>query len=88
MNRLALVLILCSPLLQGCGLGVMAAGVGAAKAGSAQIRKAYTEYVLGMENINFEREKAKLQPRPILIFDEWYNSYGGQEKEEIEDDEL
>ena len=57
--------------LQGCGLGVLAAGSGVAKGGTAKIMDSYNNYVFGMEKINLEREKAKLAPRPILTKAEW-----------------
>lgn len=31
----------------------------------------YSDYVTSTEQINFEREKAGLQPTPIMTFDEW-----------------
>lgn len=66
-----LVLVFCLPLVQGCGLGVLAAGAGVSKSGTAQIMSAYTEYAISMEKINLEREKSGLKPRPILTKEEW-----------------
>jgi len=77
--RLVLIVATCGVLLQGCGLGMLAAGVGASKAGTAQVMSAYTEYVVSMEKINLEREKAGLAPRPILNKSDWMQ---GQEAEE------
>ena len=68
--------------MQGCAVGILAAGVGAGigmgRSGKAKIMEAktkyseqYNNYKLGMENINLEREKAGLQPQPIKDFDEW-----------------
>lgn len=31
----------------------------------------YSDYVTKTEQINFERQKAGLQPTPIMTFDEW-----------------
>jgi hypothetical protein len=31
----------------------------------------YSDYVTKTEQINFEREKAGLQPTPIMTFDQW-----------------
>ncbi len=36
----------------------------------------YDEYVIGMEKVNLEREKAGLKLRPILAFKEWADSRG------------
>ena len=65
-------------LLNGCGLGVLVAGVGAAKAGGAKQREvavldkqAYSNYRIEMEKLNFEREKDGLQPKDIMNFDQW-----------------
>ena len=66
----------------GCGLGVLAAGIGYAVSSSkssdaevakaeADLQKSYTDYKLGMEHINIEREKNKLQPQPIMTLQEW-----------------
>ena len=68
-------------LLQGCGLGMLMAGSGASKAGTAQVMSAYTEYVISMEKINLEREKAKMERRPILSKREWI---GGEERDVVE----
>ena len=69
-------------IIQGCAIGLLAAGVGYAvgqgrKGTAAQMdaktkyTEQYTNYKLGMEKINLEREQAKLQPQPIISFDEW-----------------
>ncbi len=85
LSGLFLVFLLISmPLLQGCAVGVLAAGVGYAigqgRQGTAKMIEAknkyverYNEYKLGMERINLEREKAKLEPKPIQDFDTWLN---------------
>ena len=74
-------LILCLPILQGC-IPLMVAGAGYAigqgRKGTAAEMEAkgkfldrYNAYKLGMENINLEREKAKLEPKPIDDFEVW-----------------
>lgn len=81
---LGIVLLLSIPSLSGCAIGLLAAGVGygvgqGRKGTAAQMdAKAkwldrYNTYKLGMENINLEREKAKLEPRPIEDFPTWLN---------------
>ena len=47
------------------------AGIGASKYGSSKQQAAYGEYRTSMEKINLEREKAGLEAKPILTFDEW-----------------
>lgn len=86
MKILVTVLFLC-PLLQGCGLGILFAGAGASKAGTAQIMSAYTEYMVSMEKINLERERAKLAPRPILSKAEWLKGQSVEEEEKEDEDE-
>lgn len=77
--------------ITGCGLGVLAAGVGYAVSSSkssdadvakaeADLQKSYTEYKLGMERINIEREKNKLQPQPIMTLQEWLQQQALPEK--------
>jgi len=84
-NIIAIFLIASMPLLQSCAIGVLAAGVGYAvssgresKAKLLEAKSKYLEryngYKLGMENINLEREKAGLEARPILEFEEWLNT--------------
>jgi hypothetical protein len=79
-------------LIPGC---MLAAGVGyavyASKKGDAMVaeadakqQKAYNEYRLGMEQINLEREKHKLAPRPILTIDEWLKWQAMPEKDRAE----
>ncbi len=68
-------------LLQGCGFGVMMAGSGVSKAGTAKVMDSYNTYIFEMERINLEREKLKLSPRPILSKKEWLN---GQKEEDGE----
>jgi S1-C subfamily serine protease len=60
-------------LATGVGLAVYASKKGDALVAEADAKqqKAYNEYRLGMEQINLEREKNKLTPRPILTMDEW-----------------
>lgn len=85
------VLLLSSLFIAGCGLGVLAAGVGYAVSSSkssdadvakaeADLQKSYTEYKLGMERINIEREKNKLQPQPIMTLQEWLQQQALPEK--------
>ena len=83
MKKFIIVALLVSfPMLQGCAVGILAAGIGYAvssgrKGTAAQIEakgkylERYNTYKLGMEQINLEREKADLEPRPIQEFDEW-----------------
>lgn len=59
------------PLLQGCLVAAVGAGIGAAKYGSAKQREAYGSYRTDMENVNLEREKSGLDTRPILTYAEW-----------------
>mgnify|MGYP001191182385 CR=1 FL=1 len=71
--------------LSGCGLGVLAAGVGTAvgmgRSGKAKIIEAkskyteqYNNYKLGMERINLDREIAQLAPKPVMTFEEWLDT--------------
>lgn len=81
--KAALVGILAISLVtSGCGLGIMAAGIGYAVSSSkkgdaevakaeAELQKAYNEYKLGMERVNIERESKGLKPQPILPIEEW-----------------
>ncbi len=66
----------------GCGLGVLAAGIGYAVSSSkkgdaevakaeAELRKSYNEYKIGIEKINIERERKGLKPQLILPIEEW-----------------
>lgn len=57
--------------LSGCAVGAVMAGIGASKYGSSKQQAAYGEYRTSMEKINLEREKAGLEAKPILTFDEW-----------------
>ena len=77
-----IILLISIPFIQGCAVGLLAAGVGYAvgqgRKGTAAITEAkakynqlYNDYKLGMEKINLEREKANLQPRAILDFEQW-----------------
>jgi len=61
----------CLP-LQGCVVAAVGAGIGAMAYGKAKQQEAYTEYRTQTEKLNFEREKAGLQPKPVLTFKEWY----------------
>lgn len=63
-------LFACLP-LQGCVVAAVGAGIGAMAYGKAQQQKAYTEYRNHTENLNLQREKAGLQPKPVLTFKEW-----------------
>ncbi len=47
--------------------------------GSAELQKSYTDYKLGMEKINIERECKGLKPQPILTIQEWKRQQGGAE---------
>ena len=61
---------------------MIAAGTGVSKTGTANIMNAYNDYVIRMETINVDREKAGLAPRPILNKHDWLN--GGKTKERDE----
>jgi hypothetical protein len=85
MSKFLAVLLVSLSLLPGCGLGVLAAGIGYAVSSSkssdaemakaeADLQKGYTDYKLGMERINIDREKNKLQPQPIMTMGEWLNT--------------
>ena len=76
------VLLVTLLLTAGCGLGVLAAGIGYAVSSSkssdaevtkaeADLQKSYTDYKLGMERINIERERNKMKPQPIMPLQEW-----------------
>ena len=81
---LYIVLLISTPFLSSCAIGILAAGIGY---GVSQGRKGtaaemdaksrfldrYNTYKLGMENINLEREKANLKPNPIEDFQTWLN---------------
>lgn len=57
--------------LSGCAIGVIAAGVGLAKSGTAKNRQAYNQYVAEMNEANFKREKAGFKPEPVLSYKEY-----------------
>ena len=92
MKRLLIATLLISlVIMNGCGLGIMAAGIGYAvsssKKGDAEVAKAeadlqksYNEYKLGMERINTERESKGLKPQPILSIEEWLRHQALHEK--------
>jgi hypothetical protein len=74
-----------------CGLGVLAAGIGYAVSSSkssdadvakaeADLQRSYNDYKLGMERINLDREKNKLQPQPIMTIQEWLQQQALPEK--------
>jgi hypothetical protein len=80
-----IVLIIALSLLPGCGLGVLAGGIGYAVSSSksadaeqtrsdAIMAEKYNQYRIEMEKVNLEREKAKLKPQPIMEFAEWKSS--------------
>ena len=83
MKKFIIFILLASvPMLQGCAIGILAAGVGyavsAGRKGTAAQMEAkgrylsrYETYKLGMEEINLEREKAELVPKSIKEFDVW-----------------
>ena len=75
-------ILLISLAAPGCGLGVLAGGIGYAVSSSkssdadrtkaeAELQKSYNDYKLGMERINMERECKGLKPQPILTIEEW-----------------
>lgn len=55
----------------GCALAAVTAGVGAVKYGNSKQQQVYQEYVSDMEKLNFEREKEKLEIRPIVSYEDW-----------------
>ena len=70
-----LIILIIGLSLNGCIVAAVGAGVGAWKWGSSKQKEAqaknqdsYNQYVLGMEKNNLEREKAHLQPEPILSY--------------------
>ncbi len=83
MKKIAVALLLvAAPLIQGCAIGVLAAGVGygvgQGRKASAQMLEAKAKYVekyqnyrVELEKINLEREKANLKPINIPTFEEW-----------------
>lgn len=83
MNKIVAVLFLvASFVLQGCAIGVLAAGVGygvgqGRKASAkmieakAQYVEKYQNYRVELEKVNLEREKAGLKPSNIPTFEEW-----------------
>ena len=78
----AVLLLIVTPFVQGCAIGVLAAGVGygvgQGRKASAQMLEAKAKYVekyqnyrVELEKINLEREKAGLKPTGIPTFEEW-----------------
>lgn len=64
--------------LQGCMVAAVGAGVGAWKYGNAKKTEAqgktmssYNEYVLGMQNVNIQRQKSGLKPEPIMTYPQY-----------------
>lgn len=64
--------------IQGCLVAGIGAGIGAAKYGGAKqteaqakTRSAYNEYVIEMQKINLQRNKANLKAEPIMSYDEY-----------------
>lgn len=62
--------------LQGCMFAALGAGIGAVKYGGAKQqeaqaknREAYNGYLIEMQKINLQRQKAALAPEPIMSFD-------------------
>lgn len=83
MKRLMLVVLLCLcfPFMTGCPIALIAAGVGAAKAGGAKKdeaatkdKEAYGNYRIAMDKLNTDREIAGLEDKPILSYEEWSNT--------------
>lgn len=84
MKKLLLILFTL-PFLQGCAVALVGAGVGAVKSANAKKKNAqvleqekYGQYRIEMEKLNFEREKAGLQTKDILTFEQW----AGKERED------
>lgn len=79
---IAISLLITMPFLQGCAIGILAAGVGygvgqgrKASAKMLEAKAKYTEqyqnYRIELEKINLEREKSGLKPVNIPTFEEW-----------------
>lgn len=84
-KSIATLLLITIPLLQGCAIGILAAGVGAGigmgRSGTAKIMEAKGEYIdkynnyrVELEKINLDREKQGMEPIYIPTFDEWIES--------------
>ena len=80
---LPIFLLLPSLAIQGCTAAAVAYGVSKMTESKPQSPqppprttelRTYPEYVTEMERINLEREKAGLQPRPIMTQDEWVSA--------------
>ena len=78
-------MIITASLTQGCLIAAVGAGIGAAKYGSAKQKEAYAKYITDMEKINLEREKAKLEPRPIMTYEQWHKGEGTPEKNDADE---
>lgn len=65
----------CAP-LQGCVVAAIGAGIAAVSYSTAQKQKSYEEYRTNAEKLNFEREKAGLQPNAILTYKQWSKGNG------------
>lgn len=87
MRTVPIILLLLTLTCQGCGIGILAAGVGYAvssnrdsttkqKEAQAKVASAYSQYKVDMERVNLEREKAGLQPSPIQSYPEWAEAQG------------
>lgn len=57
--------------LQGCIVAAVGAGIAAVKYGNSKKKSSYNQYILGMEQINIEREKAHMKSEPILTYKEY-----------------
>lgn len=81
-KAIAILILSMMPLLQGCAVGILAAGVGYAigqgRKGTAEVMEAKSKYVekyqnyrIELEKINLEREKSGLKPTNIPTFEQW-----------------
>jgi len=60
--------------LNGCVVTAVGAGIGAVKYGNSKTKDEYNKYVLGMQQVNLDREKAHLKPEKIMTYDEYKKS--------------
>ncbi|MFH0797624.1 MAG: hypothetical protein V2A65_11350 [Candidatus Omnitrophota bacterium] len=82
MKKLLIIILLLTLISfsSGCGVALLVGAGGYAESQSrkgtkakAKYTKLYNKYKLRMEQINLNREKAGLQPKPIMNFEEWLN---------------
>jgi hypothetical protein len=65
-------------LLSGCiPIGIYRMGEAQKEQASVAQKQAYDEYVLGIERLNLDREKAGLADKPIKSYEEWRGELKG-----------